>query len=80
MTRGIGQEHDAISNLTPREMRAQKRDNKRQRSVDFLDSGSTDLSQKSSKRLRKSKYQPVNPLDSMEVPEDKVTNDPLPNP
>ncbi len=78
MTEGIGQEHDAFSNLTSREMRAQKRDNKRQRSVDFLDSGSTDLSQKSSKRLKNSKDQPVNLLDSMEVPEEEVTNDPSP--
>jgi hypothetical protein len=42
MTGGISQEHDAFSNLTPRELRAQERGNKRQRTVAFSENGSTD--------------------------------------
>ncbi len=51
MTGGISQEHDASSNLTPRELRVQKRDNKRHRTVDFSESSSTDPPEKPSKRL-----------------------------
>ena len=80
MTGGIGQEHDAFSSLTPREMRAQKRNNKRQRSVDFSESGSTETPEKPPKRLNNSKNQPVNPVDSSEIPEEEDINDPSSEP
>ncbi len=80
MTGGISQEHDAFSSLTPREMRAQKCDNKRQRSVDFSESGLTDPSRRSSKRLKGSKDQAVDPSNSIEVQEEEVTNDPSTEP
>jgi hypothetical protein len=73
----MGQKHDAFSNLNPRDLRAQNRNNKRQRTVTSLESGSTDSSEKSSKRPRNSKDKAGNLVDSIQVQEEEeVTNSP----
>jgi hypothetical protein len=75
MTGGIGQEHDAFSSLTPREIIAQKRDNKRQRSVDFSESGSTDPPKKPSKRIRNARVQSNISLDPVQIQDEEDTNE-----
>ncbi len=78
MTRGMIQEHDAFADLTPRELRAQKRDSKRQRTVDqseLLDADTAIPSDQSMERSQKSNDETNSPFDRTPFAVEEVTSD-----
>ncbi len=78
MTGGMIQEHDAFADLTPRELRAQKRNSKRQRTVDqseCLDADTAILSDQSMGRSQHSDDETDSPFDRTPFSVEEVTFD-----
>jgi hypothetical protein len=78
MTGGMNQEHDAFADLTPRELRAQKRNSKRQRTVDQserLDADTAIPSDQSMGRSQLSDDKTNSPFDRTPFSVEEVTPD-----
>ncbi len=79
MTGGMALEHDAFADLTPRELRAQKRNSKRQRTVDQserLDADTAIPSDQSMGRSQQSDDKTNSPFDRTPFSVEEVTSDP----
>jgi hypothetical protein len=78
MTGGMEQEHDAFADLTPRELRAQKRNNKRKRTADQserLDADTAIPSDQSGDRSQNSNDETNSPFDRTPFSVEEVTSD-----